>query len=110
VPDELQVSPHRLNLGKVVFGEGAVSKPKHITIMNKSKTMRVTFSRIITSGDFAMVSGCGATIGPKSQCPVTIRFSPTGFGTRDGMLMVNSNGSKSPQSVNLTGSGTHGRK
>ncbi len=111
VPAMLAVSPNRLvEFGKVVFGEGAVSKPQQVTIMNKSKTTPVTFSSIATSGDFAMVSGCGATIGPKSTCKVTIRFLPTGFGGREGTLTINSNASNSPRSVDLTGSGTHAKR
>ena len=110
VPARLKVSLNLLKLGKVVFGEGAVSKPKHVTLMNESKTTAITFSSIVTSGDFAMVSGCDATIRPKSKCSVTIRFSPTGFGTRDGTLTINSNASNSPRSVDLTGSGTHAKR
>jgi hypothetical protein len=111
VPGTLEVSPKRLlELGKVVFGEGAVSKPRHVTITNKSKTTPVTFSSIATSGDFAMASGCGATIGPKSTCKVTIRFLPTGFGGREGTLTINSNASNSPRSVDLTGNGTHAKR
>ncbi len=105
----LKLSPRQLKLGKVVFGQGAVSKPGRVSIMNRSKTTPVTFSSVAASGDFAMVSGCGATIGPRSKCSVTVTFSPTGLGTRGGALTVRSNASNSPGSVGLTGSGTQAK-
>ena len=106
VPVALKVSPHVLKLGKVVFGNGAVSKPKKVTISNKSKTTPVTFTSIVASGDFAMVNGCGTTIGPKAKCSVTITFKPTALGTRGGTLTIRSNANSSPNSVGLTGIGT----
>ena len=109
VPVALKVSPHVLKLGKVVFGNGAVSKPRKITISNKSKTTRVTFSGIVSSGDFAMVNGCGTTIGPKSKCSVTITFKPTALGTRGGTLTITSNANNSPSSIGLTGIGTQAK-
>ena len=89
-----------------MFGAGAVSKPKKITIANKSKTTPVTFSTIYASGDFAMVNGCGATIGPKSKCSVSITFKPTAPGARSGTLTIRSNADNSPSSVGLSGIGT----
>ncbi|WP_414643464.1 choice-of-anchor D domain-containing protein [Candidatus Binatus sp.] len=93
-----------------MFGNGAVSKPQHVTIQNKSKTTAVTFSSIVASGDFAMVSGCGVTIGPKSKCSVTVTFSPTALGTRGGTLTIRSNANNSPSSVGLTGIGTQAKE
>jgi hypothetical protein len=110
VPAALKVSPNRLKFGKVVFGKGAVSKPQHVTIKNRSGLTPVTFSSIVTTGDFAMVNGCTATIRPKSECSVTIRFSPTGYEWRRGRLTINSNASNSPNFVVLTGQGTHAKK
>ena len=106
VPVELMVSPHALKLGKVVFGLGASSKPKKVTISNKSKTTPVTFSSIVASDDFAMVSRCGATIGPRRRCSVSVTFTPSALGKRDGTLTITSNANNSPSSVGLSGIGT----
>ncbi len=110
VPIALKVSPHALKLGKVVFGAGKTGKPKKITIANKSKTTPVTFSGIATTGDFAIVNGCGATIGPKRKCSVTVTFKPTALGTRGGTLTVSSNADNSPSSVGLSGIATQAKK
>jgi centrosomal CEP192-like protein len=105
VPVRLEVSPHKIDFGKVVFGNDAESKPHKVTIKNKSKTTPVTFSSIAASGDFTTVNGCGVTIDPKGKCEVTLRFKPTGLGKVDGTLTIDSNASNSPGSVNLTGKG-----
>ena len=93
-----------------MFGNGAVSKPRKITISNKSKITPVTLSSIAASGDFAMVSGCGATIGPKSKCSVSVTFKPTVLGTRGGTLTIRSNANNSPTAVSLTGIGTQAKQ
>ena len=110
VPVELMVSPHALKLGKVVFGLGASSKPKKVTISNKSKTTPVTFSSIVASDDFAMVSRCGATIGPRRRCSVSVTFTPSALGKRDGTLTITSNANNSPSSVGLSGIGTQPKR
>ena len=110
VPVALKITPRQLNLGKVVFGQGATSKPKKVTIQNKSKTTPVIFSSIAASGDFAMVSGCGATIGAKSKCTVSVTFTPTALGVRGGTLTIRSNSSSSPNTVAVTGSGVPPKK
>jgi len=68
------------------------------------------FSSIVASGDFAAVSGCGATIRPKSKCSVTVTFKPTALGSRGGTLTIRSNANNSPSSVGLTGIGTQAKK
>ncbi|MGH7923405.1 MAG: choice-of-anchor D domain-containing protein, partial [Candidatus Binatus sp.] len=110
VPVALKVAPRALKLGKVVFGNGAIGKPKHVTIANKSKTTPVTFASIAGTGDFAIVRGCGASLGPKSKCTVTVTFSPTALGTRSGTLTIYSNASNSPNIVGLSGIGTQPKK
>jgi hypothetical protein len=110
VPVALKVSPHVLKLGKVVFGNGAVSKPKKVTIANTSRTAPVSFSSIVASGDFAIANGCGATIGPKSKCSVTVTFKPAALGAHSGTLTIRSNANNSPTSVGLTGIGTQPKK
>ncbi|HYL58731.1 MAG TPA: choice-of-anchor D domain-containing protein [Candidatus Acidoferrales bacterium] len=106
VPVVLKVSPRALKLGNVVFGASGTSKPKHVTISNKSKTIPVTFIGIAASGDFARVNGCAGTIAPKAKCTVTVTFSPTVAGARSGMLTITDNATNSPQTVPLSGVGT----
>jgi hypothetical protein len=101
----LEVSPHKIHFGKVVFGNDAESKPHKVTIKNKSETTAVTFSNIGVSGDFTIENRCGAAVEPDGKCDVTLRFKPTGLGKSDGTLTIDSNASNSPASVELTGDG-----
>ena len=95
-------------MGKV--REGAVSKPRKVTIQNGSTTTTVTFTSIVANGDFAMVNGCGATLRPKGQCKVTVRFTPTALGARYGTLTIGSNANNPQAVVNLSGTGTKPKK
>ncbi|HSU90177.1 MAG TPA: choice-of-anchor D domain-containing protein, partial [Sporolactobacillaceae bacterium] len=105
----LAVSPHSLSLGNVVFGASKTSKPKRMVITNTS-TAAVTFTNIVATGDFSRVSGCGPTIAPHKKCKVTIKFSPTALGTRNGALTVTSSATNSPLAVPLSGNGTTRKK
>ncbi len=95
-------------MGKV--REGAVSKPRKVTIQNGSTTTPVTFTSIVANGDFAMVNGCGATIRPKGKCEVTVRFTPTALGARHGFLTITSNANNPQAVVNLSGTGTQPKR
>jgi hypothetical protein len=57
-----------------------------------------------------MVNGCGATIGPKTKCSVTVTFKPTALGALGGTLTIGSNANNSPTSIGLTGIGTQPKK
>lgn len=104
------ISPHQINFGKVVFGNNAVSKAHKVTIKNNSKTTPVTFTSIEVSGDFRMQNGCGAMITSHGKCVVTLTFSPTALGARNGALTIDSNASNSASSVGLTGTGVAPKK
>ena len=58
---------------------------------------------ITTTGDYSQTNDCGATVSPGARCTVTITFSPTAVGTRNGTLVVNSN--VSPITAQLSGTG-----
>ena len=93
-----------------MFGTGKTSKPKKVTLQNKSKTTPVTFSSILASGDFAIVNGCGAALRPKGKCSVSVTFKPTAVGPAGGTLTISSNADNSPSSVGLSGVGTQPKK
>jgi hypothetical protein len=90
-------------MGKV--REGAVSKPRKVTIQNGSDTTPVTFTSIVADGDFSIVNGCGATLRPKGQCKVTVRFTPTAPGPSYGVLTITSNANNPQAVVNMSGTG-----
>src|SRR5207249_5592396 len=67
----------------------------------------LNISSIINNGDFA-ISGktCGTTVAAGASCTVSVTFTPTGIGIRNGTLTFNDDAPTSPQKVALTGTGT----
>ena len=58
----------------------------------------------LIAGDFAAVDACGGTIPALSSCAVSITFTPTAVGTRNGTATFNNPGSDATV-VSLTGEG-----
>jgi ASPM-SPD-2-Hydin domain-containing protein/HYDIN/CFA65/VesB family protein len=82
------------------------SPAKAVTLTNTG-TATLNITSISTTGDFAIKSKtCGATLGAGLSCKISITFTPTGPGTRNGQLSVSDNAPGSPQSIPLTGQGT----
>ena len=88
---------------------GTTSATQTVTVSNTGGTA-VTFTNIVTSGDFA-----GATLAQCMNIPVegepcvfSITFKPTATGTRTGTITFTDNATGSPQTVTLTGTGTPG--
>ena len=88
---------------------GTTSATQTVTVSNNGG-VAVTFTSIVTSGDFA-----GATLAQCTNIPVegepcvfSITFKPTATGTRTGAITFTDNATGSPQTVTLTGTGTPG--
>jgi len=99
---QISLTPGALSFGTVVVE--ASSKPKNATLTNNSSTT-MYFSSITTSGDFSQTNTCGATLAAGKSCTISVTFTPTQSGARTGSLSVNDNGSNSPQTVSLSGTG-----
>jgi hypothetical protein len=57
-------------------------------------------------GDFNVsTTTCGASLGAKSTCTISVVFNPTATGKRTATLNVNDGANNSPQTVALTGTG-----
>ena len=84
---------------------GTTSGAKGAIISNTGPVV-MTASKFVVSGDFAIKNNaCLKGILPGAQCAVTVTFSPTQVGTRNGSLMLFENANSSPQTVTLTGTG-----
>jgi len=84
------------------------SAPRTIALKN-NQSGTLTISGISASGDFAQTSNCPLspnTLAGGSSCTISITFTPTALGTRTGTLTVSDNASTSPQTANLTGTGS----
>jgi outer membrane protein assembly factor BamB len=84
--------------------QGTTSPPQPSTITN-SGSAPLTITAIAASGDFAQVNTCGtlpATLAAGSSCTLNVTFTPTGPGTRNGVVSITDNAG--PQRLALSGS------
>ncbi len=84
---------------------GATSKVKVFTLANK-QSVALTGISIGTTGDFSVSSTtCSTSLAAKSNCKISVVFSPTQTGTLTGTLQVGDSAVGSPQTSTLTGTG-----
>jgi hypothetical protein len=80
------------------------SMPQSVTLKNTG-TANLNISSIVTTGDFAH-SGCAVKfLAPAASCTMSVTFTPTALGTRNGQITVNSDAAGTPHTVSLTGDG-----
>ncbi|HET7215008.1 MAG TPA: SBBP repeat-containing protein [Terriglobia bacterium] len=97
------VSPTSLSFGDVTVGK--VSPAQTVTITNTG-TQTLTFNSFQTGGDYSQTNTCTSnTLNVGQSCTVSVTFSPTASGARNGALSISDNAAGSPQSVALSGTG-----
>ncbi len=100
------LSPTSLTFASQVIT--TTSKGKSITLKN-NQSVPLTISGISIAGDFAQTSNCPLTpntLGAGANCSISVTFTPTNLGTRTGTLTFTDGANTSPQTVNLSGTGT----
>jgi trimeric autotransporter adhesin len=96
------LSAKSLNFGNVPVGQQ--SQPMNVTLKNTgSDDMSIT--SIATTGDFSQTHQCASVLAPSQSCTISVTFTPTQKGVRNGTLKVTDNAPLSPQTVKLTGTG-----
>jgi len=100
-----------LNPTSLSFGNqtvGTTSGAKGVQLKNTGNST-LTIGSIAISGtnatDFAQTNNCPSSLAPGAQCNISVKFAPTGSGTRTASLNVSDNASNSPQMTSLTGAG-----
>jgi N-acetylneuraminic acid mutarotase len=103
-PLTLTFSASSLNFGTVLIGLSSASQT--VTVTNVS-SHSATFTSIASSGDFSESNTCPTTLNAGQNCTITVTFTPTAAGTRNGAVTLKDNcpGSAS-QTIALTGVGT----
>lgn len=87
---------------------GSTSAAQTLTLTN-SGTDPLTISFIGASGDFIASPSCPMVLAASASCSIAVQFRPSLTGPRAGALTILSNAPTSPNSVQLTGTGTQGR-
>jgi trimeric autotransporter adhesin len=100
----ITITPTPLPFG--LEGLGSTSSPETLTVSNTGNTA-VTFTSIVTSGDFAgaTLAQCLSIAVDAKPCTFQITFTPTAAGVRNGTIVFTDNATGSPQTVTLTGTG-----
>ena len=103
----ITIAPTSLTFGGQAVG--TTSAAQTVTVSNTGGTA-VTFTSIVTSGDFAgaTLAQCPSLAVEAEPCVLSITFKPTATGTRNGTITFTDNATGSPQTVTLTGTGTPG--
>jgi hypothetical protein len=84
---------------------GTTSPPKVFTLANK-QAVALTSIVISTTGDFSVsATTCTTSLAAKSNCKVSVVFTPTQTGLRTGTLSVADSAVGGPQTSSLTGTG-----
>jgi hypothetical protein len=111
-PDEA-VSPTELDFGEQ--GTGTPSATQSVTVANSADgTGPLVLGSVALAGsdpasyDLVFDACSGQSLSPGDTCKVGVRFAPSAGGQRNATLLIPSNGSASPQQVELSGSGVTG--
>ena len=107
-------SPGALSMNSsITFGNQAVgvaSVPTSVNITNVGGAA-VSISSVSSSNpsEFTIASSNCGTLMAGSSCQFSVTFNPGAVGTRSGSFTVVSNGTGSPQAINVSGTGTSGQ-
>jgi len=120
IQDSAAGSPHVINLSGTGSGPVVSLTPASLTFASQplgtSGTARtVTLANtgnatlsvggIQITGDFTQTNNCPGTLSSNSTCTISVTFTPTVNGARNGRLAINDNAQGNSQVVNLTGTG-----
>ena len=100
----LVFSPPSIDFGNQKVGTS--SPPSNINVTNTSSEA-IAISGISTTGDYTQSNNCGAGLSAGGNCTISVTFSPTKVGKREGTVTANDSDNTSPQTIPLTGVGTN---
>ena len=101
------LAPTAVSFGKIGVSE---SSPKKYVRVTNASAIAVSISKIgivgKNSGDFTETHNCGASLGAGASCLVALVFKPAATGPCYATLRLADGGTGSPQTAELTGTGT----
>ncbi len=102
-----RVSPVSIDFGSQQ--SGTASGSQSFTISNVGSGAMTISSISIQGSDgtsFSQTSTCGGTLAAAASCAVSVVFRPTSAGPKSASVRVVNNATSSPETVNLSGTGT----
>jgi hypothetical protein len=97
-----------LSATSLTFGSqqlDTASAAQTVTLTNTGAAV-LNIASIIPTGDYAQTNTCGMSVAAGANCTISVTFTPTATGTRTGAITITDNATGSPQTVNLTGTGS----
>jgi len=96
-----------LDKTQLAFGNVNINtvSPAQVVKITSSGDTVLAISGVSISGDYSQTNNCPASLAVNSSCAITITFTPTAVGARNGTLTIADSAANSPQLVTLTGSG-----
>jgi hypothetical protein len=104
VNPSLSVSSTSLSFPTPVNVTSVSATTQEVTLTNTGSSA-FTLALAIT-GDFSLISGCPLTLNVGTQCALTVSFSPSQPGMRQGLLSISSGSGFAPTYIALSGTGT----
>ncbi|HLQ32217.1 MAG TPA: choice-of-anchor D domain-containing protein, partial [Chloroflexota bacterium] len=127
ITDNAGGSPHVINLigtgtpsgpavnlstGNLSFGSQPLNttSPTQVVTLTNGGTVMLTITSVDPSGDFAPAAGTtcknGTSVAAGASCTISVTFTPTATGTRNGAITIADNAPNAPHAIALTGIGT----
>lgn len=121
IQDNAAGSPHVVTLSGSSSGAVAALSPASLSfsvqqVGTNSMAQAVSLSNddnaplsvgtIQIAGDFSQVNNCPVTLIANSSCIINVTFTPTASGARSGSLTVSDSAQGSPQTADMTGTGS----
>jgi photosystem II stability/assembly factor-like uncharacterized protein len=97
----LEASPSLLSFTNQLIGTASMAQSVTLTASGGN----ISFAGVAATGDFSVTNGCPLTLANGGTCPVSVAFTPTASGLRNGVLTVTSNAAGSPLNISLAGTG-----
>ncbi len=99
---EATLSASSLSFGNQLVGVSSV--PQSVTLTNTGNAT-LNISSVVASGDFAVKSQCGNSVGASAKCTIAVTYTPTSGGGGGGILTIQDDAPGSPHTVALSGTG-----
>lgn len=98
------------SLTSLMFNAQVVSTTSaaQTVVLTNTGNALMNISSIVTTGNFANTTSCGATLAATASCNISVTFMPTASGTRTGAVTITDDAAGSPQVISLSGTGTSG--
>jgi hypothetical protein len=104
----IKLSPSSVNFG--TYGVDTTGGPENIFLTNSSNATMSISSLALTgsnASDFVENNNCGSSVAAGANCTIVVSFTPAASGARTAALTISDNATGSPQTVSLSGTGSH---